>query len=186
MGIIKTPGAPVREFFANIQHTACHTAVCRKMVLCHGLQKVFKNMFILDSEQANICFYYLKYVLQKPQKVTVAVWAARFAADVSNIVVMERKHTVTPGFTANRNRNIFKAPITMMCWTEIIPSTLISHQTQHRRDTLICYYHFLLKLFFNTILIKTKSPTNVFFSWKSEMKLFQLLDLLRVFLLNES
>lgn len=102
---------------------------------------------------------------------SLAVWAARFAADVSSTVVMERKHTVTLGFTANRNRNILKAAITMMCWTEIIPSTLISHQIQCRRDTLICYYRFLLKLFFNTILITTKSPTNVSFSCKSEMKL---------------
>lgn len=37
-----------------------------------------------------------------------AVWAARFAADVSNIVVMERKHKATLAFTANRDRNLFK------------------------------------------------------------------------------
>lgn len=134
------------------------------MVLCHSLQKTSKNMFILDSEQANICFYYLKYLLQKPQKqslqqcelslqlMSVTWWWWR-----GNI----RQHSF---LLLTGTETYLKATMTMMCWTELIPSTLISHQTQCRRETLKQYYHFLLKLFFITILIKTKSSTIFLFS----------------------
>lgn len=103
------------------------------------------------------------HATEATETVSMAVWAARFAADVSNIVVMERKHTATLVFTANRDRNIFKGYYhnDVLSRNNSLYSNLSPNTAQKRYINLIS--PFLLKLFFNTILIKTKSPT-IFFS----------------------
>lgn len=101
-----------------------------KLCFVTTYRKCLKCISFLDSEQANIRFYHLKYMLQKPQKqslrqhklLSLQLMSVTWWWWKGNI----RQHSV---FLLAGTEAYLNATMTMMCWTELIPSTLISHQT---------------------------------------------------------
>lgn len=71
-------------------------------------KKYFKMCLFWTVHKQTYALLLEIHATEAAETVAVAVWAARAAADVRDIVVMERKHTATLLLTASRESNIFK------------------------------------------------------------------------------